>query len=149
MKYIKEYSEYLPDQFTPEEIEDIKSVYLDMVDELDLYDNPFQILKVNDSTFQLPKRKEFKEIEIFIRTIVSEWIGTYDLSEPSNEEMDKHNHMLQLLEPNITRMRNMGYIVKVKDMLVGNPPALSSTIRAVGPKGMVVNGIEIHITKNN
>ena len=139
MKYIKEYSEYLPDQFTPEDIQEIKSVYLDIVDELDLYDNPFQILKVNDSTFNLNKKTN-KEIKIFIRTIVSEWIGPYDLSEPSDEEMDKHNHMLQLSEPNIARIRNMGYIVIVKNMLVGNPKEISRT-------GMVVNGIEIHITK--
>ena len=140
MKYIKEYSEYLSDQFTPEDIQEIKSVYLDIVDELDLYDNPFQILKVNDSTFQLPKKQKGKEVVIYIRTIVSEWISSYDLSEPTDEEMDKHNYMLQLLEPNITRIRNMGYIVIVKNMLVGNPPALPK-------RDMVMNGIEIHITK--
>jgi len=48
--------------------------------------------------------------------------------------------MLKLLEPHITRIRNMGYIVEVKDMLVGNPPAIPS-------RGKVINGIEIHITK--
>ena len=136
MKYIKEYSEYDSKQFTPEDVEELKDIYLDIIDELDLYDNPFFILKVNDSLFDFGK----KEIKILIRTIVSEYFGTYDLSEPSDEEMDKHNHMLKLLEPHITRIRNMGYIVEVKDMLVGNPPAIPS-------RGKVINGIEIHITK--
>jgi hypothetical protein len=136
MKYIKEYSEYDSKQFTPEDVEELKDVYQDIVDDLGLYDNQLFILKVNDSLFDFGK----KEIKIFIRTIVSEWTSTYDLSEPSDEEMDKHNHMLKLLEPHITRIRNMGYIVEVKDMLVGNPPAIPS-------RGMVINGIEIHITK--
>jgi hypothetical protein len=124
MKYIKEYSEYDSKQFTPEDVEELKDVYQDIVDDLGLYDNPFFILKVNDSLFDFGK----KEIKIFIRTIVSNYFGTYDLSEPSDEEMDKHNGMLKLLEPHITRIRNMGYIVEVKDMLL-------------------INGIEIHITK--
>jgi hypothetical protein len=136
MKYIKEYSEYDSKEFTPGDVEELKDIYLDIVDELDLYDNQFFIHKLNDSLFDFGK----KEIKIFIRTIVSEYFGTYDLSEPSDEEMDKHNHMLKLLEPHITRIRNMGYIVEVKDMLVGNPPAIPS-------RGKVINGIEIHITK--
>jgi len=137
MKYIKEYSEYDSKQFTPEDVEELKDVYQDIVDELDLYDNQLFIHKLNDSSFDLFGKKEIK---ILIRTIVSNYFGTYDLSEPSDEEMDKHNHMLKLLEPHITRIRNMGYIVEVKDMLVGNPPAIPS-------RGMVINGIEIHITK--
>ena len=144
MKYIKEYSEYDSKQFTPEDVEELKDVYQDIVDDLGLYDNPRSHWVVNDSNFYLfgkkPNLAEWKKIGIFIRTIVSEWTGTYDLSEPSDEEMDKHNHMLKLLEPHITRIRNMGYIVEVKDMLVGNPPAIPS-------RGMVINGIEIHITK--
>ena len=137
MKYIKEYSEYDSKQFTPEDVEELKDVYQDIVDDLGLYDNQLFILKLNDSSFDLFGKKEIK---IFIRTIVSNYFGTYDLSEPSDEEMDKHNGMLKLLEPHITRIRNMGYIVEVKDMLVGNPPAIPS-------RGKVINGIEIHITK--
>ena len=139
IKYIKEYSgQPLRDwQFTPEDVEELEDIYLYIVDELDLYDNPFFILKVNDSCFGLLGKNK---IEIFIRTIVSNYFGTHDLREPSDEEMDKHNGMLKLLEPHITRIRNMGYIVEVKNMLVGNPPAIPS-------RGKVINGIEIHITK--
>ena len=76
MKYIKEYSEYDSKQFTPEDVEELKDVYQDIVDDLGLYDNPFrgqlQILKVDDSTFQLPNKYEGKMCKIFIRTIVTE-----------------------------------------------------------------------------
>ena len=137
MKYIKEYSEYDSKQFTPEDVEELKDVYQDIVDDLGLYDNQLFILKLNDSSFDLFGKKEIK---IFIRTIVSNYFGTYDLSEPSDEEMDKHNDMLKLLEPHITRIRNMGYIVEVKNMLVGNASGIRS-------RGKVINGIEIHITK--
>jgi hypothetical protein len=135
MKYIKEYSEYK--QFTPEDVEELKDVYQDIVDDLGLYDNPFQILKVDDSSFQLPNKYEGKMCKIFIRTIVTEMWHFGEMKEVTKEELNHHNHMLQLLEPHITRIKNMGYIIIVKDML--------SSFTKIGYSN--IDGIEIHITK--
>jgi hypothetical protein len=135
MKYIKEYSEYK--QFTPEDVEELKDVYQDIVDNLGLYDNPFQILKVDDSSFQLPNKYEGKMCKIFIRTIVTEMWHFGEMKEVTKEELNHHNHMLQLLEPHITRIKNMGYIIIVKDLL-------DLQFRFGYPN---INGIEIHITK--
>jgi hypothetical protein len=135
MKYIKEYSEYK--QFTPEDVEELKDVYQDIVDDLGLYDNPFQILKVDDSSFQLPNKYEGKMCKIFIRTIVTEMWHFGEMKEVTKEELNHHNHMLQLLEPHITRIKNMGYIIIVKDML--------SSFTKIGYSN--IDGIEIQITK--
>jgi len=137
MKYIKEYSEYDYKQFTPEDVEELKDVYQDIVDDLGLYDNPFQILKVDDSSFQLPNKYEGKMCKIFIRTIVTEMWHFGEMKEVTKEELNHHNHMLQLLEPHITRIKNMGYIIIVKDLL-------DLQFRFGYPN---INGIEIHITK--
>lgn len=137
MKYIKEYSEYDSKQFTPEDVEELKDVYQDIVDDLGLYDNPFQILKVDDSTFQLPNKYEGKMCKIFIRTIVTEMWHFGEMKEVTKEELNHHNHMLQLLEPHITRIKNMGYIIIVKDML--------AAFTKIGY--LNIDGIEIHITK--
>jgi hypothetical protein len=135
MKYIKEYSEYK--QFTPEDVEELKDVYQDIVDDLGLYDNPFQILKVDDSSFQLPNKYEGKMCKIFIRTIVTEMWHFGEMKEVTKEELNHHNHMLQLLEPHITRIKNMGYIIIVKDLL--------SSFTKIGYSN--IDGIEIQITK--
>jgi hypothetical protein len=137
MKYIKEYSEYDYKQFTPEDVEELKDVYQDIVDDLGLYDNPFQILKVDDSSFQLPNKYEGKMCKIFIRTIVTEMWHFGEMKEVTKEELNHHNHMLQLLEPHITRIKNMGYIIIVKDML--------AAFTKIGY--LNIDGIEIHITK--
>lgn len=145
MKYIKEYSEYDSKQFTPEEVEELKDVYQDIVDDLGLYDTvgldfcypAFQILKVDDSTFQLPNKYEGKMCKIFIRTIVTEMWHFGEMKEVTKEELNHHNHMLQLLEPHITRIKNMGYIIIVKDML--------SSFTKIGYSN--IDGIEIQITK--
>ena len=145
MKYIKEYSEYDYKQFTPEDVEELKDVYQDIVDDLGLYDTvgldfcypAFQILKVDDSTFQLPNKYEGKMCKIFIRTIVTEMWHFGEMKEVTKEELNHHNHMLQLLEPHITRIKNMGYIIIVKDML--------SSFTKIGYSN--IDGIEIQITK--
>ena len=145
MKYIKEYSEYDYKQFTPEDVEELKDVYQDIVDDLGLYDTvgldfcypAFQILKVDDSTFQLPNKYEGKMCKIFIRTIVTEMWHFGEMKEVTKEELNHHNHILQLLEPHITRIKNMGYIIIVKDML--------SSFTKIGYSN--IDGIEIQITK--
>ena len=133
LKYLKEYSDYLAyesDQFTPEDVEELLDVYQDIVDELGLYDNPFMILKVDDSSFQLPKKYKGKMCKIFIRTIAT---GFGD--EVSSEEVEYHKQKLKELEPHLERIKRMGYIVEVLNLLTG-------------PKqNLVVNGSEIQITK--
>lgn len=140
LKYLKEYSQYLAyesDEFTPEDVEELSDVYQDIVDDLGLYDVPEMDFKVDDSTFQLPNKYEGKMCKIFIRTIVTEMWHFGEMKEVTKEELNHHNHMLQLLEPHITRIRNMGYTIIVKDML--------SSFTKIGYSN--IDGIEIHITK--
>ena len=140
LKYLKEYSQYLAyesDEFTPEDVEELSDVYQDIVDDLGLYDVPEMDFKVDDSSFQLPKNYEGKMCKIFIRTIVTEMWHFGEMKEVTKEELDHHNHILQLLEPHITRIRNMGYIIIVKDML--------SSFTKIGYSN--IDGIEIQITK--
>ena len=140
LKYLKEYSQYLAyesDEFTPEDVEELSDVYQDIVDDLGLYDVPEMDFKVDDSSFQLPKNYEGKMCKIFIRTIVTEMWHFGEMKEVTKEELDHHNHILQLLEPHITRIRNMGYTIIVKDML--------SSFTKIGYSN--IDGIEIHITK--
>jgi hypothetical protein len=59
------------------------------------------------------------------------------MKEVTKEELNHHNHMLQLLEPHITRIKNMGYIIIVKDML--------AAFTKIGYSN--IDGIEIQITK--
>ena len=140
LKYLKEYSQYLAyesDEFTPEDVEELSDVYQDIVDDLGLYDVPEMDFKVDDSSFQLPKNYEGKMCKIFIRTIVTEMWHFGEMKEVTKEELDHHNHILQLLEPHITRIRNMGYTIIVKDML--------SSFTKIGYSN--IDGIEIQITK--
>ena len=140
LKYLKEYSQYLAyesDEFTPEDVEELSDVYQDIVDDLGLYDVPEMDFKVDDSSFQLPKNYEGKMCKIFIRTIVTEMWHFGEMKEVTKEELDHHNHILQLLEPHITRIRNMGYIIIVKDML--------AAFTKIGY--LNIDGIEIQITK--
>ena len=140
LKYLKEYSQYLAyesDEFTPEDVEELSDVYQDIVDDLGLYDVPEMDFKVDDSSFQLPKNYEGKMCKIFIRTIVTEIWHFGEMKEVSKEELNHHNHILQLLEPHITRIRNMGYTIIVKDML--------SSFTKIGYSN--IDGIEIQITK--
>lgn len=151
MKHIKEYSNYLPNQFTPEDIEELEDVYLDMVDDLDLNDNSpkaklvedlglavaSQILSLNDSSFQLPRMYKGKMCKISIRTIVTpiSVIISKNAEKITKEQMENHHQKLELLQPHLKRIKRMGYRVEVKDLLVGIDE-------------LVVNGVEIEITKN-
>ena len=99
LKYLKEYSQYLAyesDEFTPEDVEELSDVYQDIVDDLGLYDVPEMDFKVDDSSFQLPKNYEGKMCKIFIRTIVTEMWHFGEMKEVTKEELDHHNHILQL-----------------------------------------------------
>ena len=118
-------------------MEELSDVYQDIVDDLGLYDVPEMDFKVDDSTFQLPNKYEGKMCKIFIRTIVTEMWHFGEMKEVTKEELNHHNHMLQLLEPHITRIRNMGYTIIVKDML--------SSFTKIGYSN--IDGIEIQITK--
>lgn len=134
MKYLKEYSEH--SQFTTEDIEELKDVYQDIVDDIGLYDNPFQILNVDDSSFQLPKKYEGKMCKIFIRTIVSEMWHFGEMKELTKEEIEYNNQKLKQLEPHLERIKRMCYGIKVKDLMTG--PAQND---------LIINGILIEITK--
>jgi hypothetical protein len=133
MKYIKEYSDY-SNQFTTEDVQELKDVYQDIIEDLDLYDNTFQVLGINDATFQEPRKYEGKMCKIFIRTIVTEMWHFGEMKEVTKEELKYHNHVLQSLEPHITRIRNMGYVVEVKNL-------------STGKFNDVINGLIIVITK--
>jgi hypothetical protein len=130
MKYIKEYSDY-SNQFTTEDVQELKDVYQDIIEDLDLYDNTFQVLGVNDATFQEPRRYLHKICKIFIRTIVTD-LDPKEL--PSDEEMSNHLRVSRLLQTHLERIKNMGYVVEVKNL-------------STGKFNDVINGLIIVITK--
>jgi hypothetical protein len=72
VKYIKEFSDYSK-KFEPDEVLELKDVYKDIVDDLDLYDHPHQILNVHDSCFREYKTGDI--IKIWIRTIAFRPVG--------------------------------------------------------------------------
>ena len=139
MKYIKEYSEHSdPTLFNPEDIQYLKDVYFDIIEELNLYDNPFHILNANDATFQVMRMYNCKMCKIFIRTLVSNHhIKPQSTNQreflPSDEEMSSNHHRIsELLKPHLERIKNMGYMVRVENLLGA---------------GNIINGLIVVITK--
>lgn len=134
MRYIKEYSEH--SQFTTEDIEELKDVYQDIVDDIGLYDNPFQILNVYDSSFHFKSPLYSSTCKIFIRTIVSEMWHFGEYKDITKEQMENHNRVKELLKPHLERITNMGYKVVEKDI-----------IDSFNSQDKVINGIVVEITK--
>ena len=137
MKYIKEFSDYSK-KFEPDEVRELKDVYNDIVDDLDLYDHPHQILNVDDSCFREYKTGDI--IKIWIRTIVTERTSSVlggKMLHPLQKELDYHESQVKKLEGHIQRLRNMGYVVNVKDLLTGDMPS-----------EFHINGVIIEITKS-
>ena len=138
MKYIKEYSQiYEDNNFSESEVDELRDVYLDIIDDLDLYDNKYQIYNIDDSTFREPSKSlGFDKCKIYIRTIVSYQIfsqrGDVRII-TDGEGIKKHNKKLDLLAPHLERIKRMGYKLEVKNL--------------IGQNADIINGIEIIITK--
>jgi hypothetical protein len=112
MKFLKEYNDWK--YFTQDEIEEIKETYDEMVIDLDLNPNRFQILKPKDSNFLISKFKgEVSEIRIFIRTIVLDYI---QLSDPRDQDLELHNQIKSELDKRIKKIQMLGYKVNIEEL---------------------------------
>lgn len=127
MKFLKEYNDWK--YFTQDEIEEIKETYDDMVIDLDLNPNRFQILNVGDSSLVTTKfnlnREEVSNIRIYIRTInltiVTE--GGFDgepiirrYSNPTKEELEFHNQIKMGLDKRVGKIKMLGYKVNIEEL---------------------------------
>jgi len=115
MIFLKEYSEWK--YFTPEEIEEIREVYNELVIDLDLEHNRFQILKPKDSNFLISKfnldKGEVSEIRIFIRTIDIDYT---QLSGPTEEDLELHHQIKSELDKRIKKIQMLGYNTKIEEL---------------------------------
>jgi hypothetical protein len=137
MKFLKEYNDWK--YFTQDEIEEIKETYDEMVIDLDLNPNRFQILKPKDSNFLISKfnldKGEVSEIRIFIRTIALDYI---QLSDPRDQDLELHNQIKSELDKRIKKIQMLGYNTKIEE-LESSP--------FVGKKKTHVIGWSLEITK--
>lgn len=127
MKFLKEYNDWK--YFTQDEIEEIKETYDDMVLDLNLNPNRFQILRVGDSSLVTTKfninKEEVSNIRIYIRTIdltiVTE--GGFDgepiirrYSNPTKEELEFHNQIKMGLDKRRDKIEMLGYKVSINEL---------------------------------
>lgn len=106
-----------PLKFLEEEIEDIRNVYFDIVDDLDLNHNDFKTSYPDDSSFHVSIPHD--KIEIHIKIIRSEYHmkgKQLVIKEPTEEQMIKVEQVRDKIIPHIERIRSMGYRVKYGDM---------------------------------
>jgi len=123
MKFIKEFAahkkEVIPIEtlFTDDEFSDIKDLYRDLVEDLDLTD-------VSDSGIPLPmdsnlsyfskiSGEKFK-IDIRIRTAKLEFSASFLVS--GKEDMEKYNSITKDIQPFIDTLKSMGYEVNKSDI---------------------------------
>jgi hypothetical protein len=123
MKFIKEFADHkkevIPKEtlFTDDEFEDIKDLYRDLVEDLNLTD-------VSDSGIPLPMTcnlsyfskisgEKFK-IDIRIRTAKLEYSASFLVSR--KEDMEKYNSITKDIQPFIDTLKSMGYEVNKSDI---------------------------------
>jgi len=123
MKFIKEFSkhkEVIPTEtlFTNDEFSEIKDLYVDLVDELNLTDveSEGKMTSPMNSTisyFSKISGEKFK-VDISIRTATL--IGYQDYGVGSQEDKERYNLVMKGLNSFIERMKSIGYSVYKRDI---------------------------------
>jgi hypothetical protein len=135
MKYLKEYSNF--EIFTDGELQDIKDIYIDMIDELNLIDsgngNTWSLLddKALSSSFCFDK--EVVEISIKISN-VHEFLARDGLF-ICKEDRIMYNDIIKKITQYSNRFKKMGYEATIKD----------ENLKL--PSGIVIIGLNIEIKK--
>jgi hypothetical protein len=135
MKYLKEYSNF--ELFEESELLDIKDIYIDMIDELNLIDsgngNTWSLLgdKALSSFFSVDKEKVKISIKI---SNVQEFLARDGLF-ICKEDRIMYNDIIKKITQYSNRFKKMGYEATIKD----------ENLKL--PSGVVIIGIKIEIKK--
>jgi putative intracellular protease/amidase len=127
MKFIKEFAahkkEVIPIEtlFTDDEFFEIKDIYTDLVDDVNLTDVSREgqmtiPMTSNLSYFSKMSGEKFK-IDISIRTASLDSYDDYNsYAVPSQEDRERYNLVMKELQPFIERMKSMNYQIHKRDI---------------------------------
>jgi hypothetical protein len=124
MKFIKAFENFeisLEETFSEEEFHEIKDIYIDLVDDLNLtdVDREGQMTSSMTSTlgwFSKISGEKFK-IDVSIRTADLIDYTDYDsYAISSTEDRERYNLVMKELQPFIKRIKSMGYEIYKKDI---------------------------------
>jgi hypothetical protein len=127
MKFIKKFEAILEEYFSEEEVSDIRDMYIDLVDDLNLItvDDESELTKSMCSFFKVNKQfsignklnSKIFSINLIIRTAdlndYSDYT-TYAISGP--EDRDRYNFVYKNIQPFINRLKSIGYDVYKNDL---------------------------------
>lgn len=116
MIFIKEFAEHKNEGFTDDEFLEIKDLYTDLVDELNLTDVESEGEMTTPMTSHLVW-KLFAKIDISIRTATLIGYQDYNVyAVGSQEDRDRYNLVMNHLRTFIERMKSIGYDVYKRDI---------------------------------
>jgi hypothetical protein len=124
MKFIKAFENFeisLEETFSEEEFHEIKDIYIDLVDDLNLtdVDREGQMTSAMTSTlgwFSKISGEKFK-IDISIRTAdLIDYTDYNSYAISSAEDRERYNLVMKELQPFIKRIKSMGYEISKKDI---------------------------------
>jgi hypothetical protein len=127
MKFIKKFEAILEEYFSEEEVSDIRDMYIDLVDDLNLItvDDESELTKSMCSLFKVNKQfsignklnSKIFSINLIIRTAdlndYSDYT-TYAIS--GSEDSDKYNFVGKKIQSFINRLKSIGYDVSKNDL---------------------------------
>lgn len=125
MKFIKEFTEHKNEVilteslFTDDEFLEIKDLYTDLVDDLNLTDveSERKMTSPMTSHFGYPTADPIFKIDISIRTATLIGYQDYDVyAVGSQEDRDRYNFVMNHLRTFIDRMKSIGYDVYKRDI---------------------------------
>jgi hypothetical protein len=124
MKFLKAFENFeisLEETFSEEEFYEIKDIYIDLVDDLNLTDvdregQMTKPMKSNLSYFSKMSGEKFK-IDISIRTADLIDYTDYDsYAVPNQEDRERYNLVMKELEPFIDTLKSRGYQIYKRDI---------------------------------
>jgi hypothetical protein len=127
MKFIKKFEAILEEYFSEEEVSDIRDMYIDLVDDLNLItvDDESELIKSMCSLFKVNRQfsignklsSKIFSINLIIRTAdlndYSDYT-TYAIS--GSEDRDKYNVVGKNIQSFINRLKSIGYDVSKNDL---------------------------------
>lgn len=132
MKYIKEYSNF--ELLTDDELQDIKDIYIDITDELNLIDCGIN-WSLDDIALSSSFSVDGEVVGISIKiSNTDEWIAR-DSSFICKSDRIIYNDVIKKIRKFYNRFKNMGYNSTIKDELLKLP------------SGYVIIGIRMEIKK--
>lgn len=122
MKYLSEFSQYQDGGFTKEEFQDVKSLYIDMTDDLDLFDvkTKAELDSAMTSTLswigKVGSDSPFR-IEFAIRTATLKGYQDYNVyAVASKQDQDNYKKVKDYLLSLKVRLEDMGFKVILSDI---------------------------------